>query len=196
VGEAIDKVEIDKSYQFTNLKVCFFNGKYLNASQDSSIAVSEAIKLSPDSDAAAAPLKPKAKEVHKITGRILAVDINKQHVCVNCKPRNDYDEDTPDDLIQCFSCKISTLKESLPVDVSAYIITTDENQENLGRFYCNRETLDGMFQSLVEVEGYNIKTKSNNMSRKLVIQTLLLVKQISFQIFMEDKKIKSMKIIK
>lgn len=98
----------------------------------------------------------------------------------------------------CSPCKISTLKVSLSVDVSAYIINiiADENKENLGRFYCNRETLDGMFQSLPEVEGYNLETKSNNMSRKLIVQTLLLVKQISFQIYMEDKKMKSMKINK
>lgn len=84
------------------------------------------------------------------------------------------------------------------MDVSTYIINiiADENKENLGRFYCNRETLDGMFQSLPEVEGYNLETKSNNMSRKLIVQTLLLVKQISFQIYMEDKKMKSMKINK
>ena len=84
------------------------------------------------------------------------------------------------------------------MDVSAYIINiiADENKENLGRFYCNRETLDGMFQSLPEVEGYNLETNSNNMSRKLMVQTLLLVKQISFQIYMEDKKMKSMKINK
>ena len=84
------------------------------------------------------------------------------------------------------------------MDVSAHIINiiADENKENLGRFYCNRETLDGMFQSLPEVEGYNLETKSNNMSRKLIVQTLLLVKQISFQIYMEDKKMKSMKINK
>ena len=84
------------------------------------------------------------------------------------------------------------------MDVSAYIINiiADENKENLSRFYCNRETLDGMFQSLPEVEGYNLETKSNNMSRKLIVQTLLLVKQISFQIYMEDKKMKSMKINK
>jgi len=42
----------------------------------------------------------------------------------------------------------------------------------------------------------NLETKSNNMSKKLIVQTLLLVKQISFEIFMEDKKIKSMKINK
>ena len=45
-----------------------------------------------------------------------------------------------------------------------------------------------MSQSLTEVEGYNLETKSNNMSRKLIVHTLLLVKQISFEIFMEDKK--------
>ena len=73
------------------------------------------------------------------------------------------------------------------MDVSAYIIIADENQENLGRFYCNRETLDSMFQSLTEVEGYNLETNSNNMSKKLIVQTLLLDKQISFEIFMEEK---------
>ena len=84
------------------------------------------------------------------------------------------------------------------MDVSAHIINiiADENKENLGRLYCNRETLDGMFQSLPEVEGYNLETNSNNMSRKFIVQTLLLVKQISFQIYMEDKKMKSMKINK
>ena len=54
--------------------------KYLNGSQDPSIAFSEAIKLSPDDDATAARLKLKAKEVYEISGSILAIDINKQHV--------------------------------------------------------------------------------------------------------------------
>ena len=134
------------------MKVSYLNEKYLNGSQDSSIAVAEAvteaITLSPDSDAAAARLKPKAKEIHAITGYIVAIDVNiAQTTCpCNCKHRNDYNEDIPDDLIQCSSCKISMLKESIPFDVSAYIIIADENQKNLGRLYCNPETLDGIFQ--------------------------------------------------
>ena len=52
------------------------------------------------------------------------------------------------------------LKESIPLDVSAYIIIADENHENLGKFYRNRETLDGMFQSLTEVEGYNFEQET------------------------------------
>jgi len=92
-GEAIDKVEIEKLYQFTNLKVCFFN-IYFNGLQDSSIAVSEAIKLSPNSDAPGAQMEPKVKEVHEITGSILAINVNKKHVCLNCKHCNNYKEDT------------------------------------------------------------------------------------------------------
>ena len=88
------------------------------------------------------------------------------------------------------------LKENIPLNVSAYITIADENQEDLGRFYCNQETLDGMFQSLTKVKGYNLETQSNSMSKKLMVQTLFLVKQISFEIFMEDKTIKSMKINK
>lgn len=78
------------------------------------------------------------------------------------------------------------LKHSLPLDVPAYINFADDNQENLGRFYCNQETLEGMFQSLTEVEGYNLETVT--MSRKLIVQTLLLVEQISFEIFHGGQK--------
>lgn len=81
-GQAIEKVELDQSYQFTNWKVCYFNGRYLNSLQESPIAVCKAVELSSESNAAAARLKPTQKEV---TGRILAMEINKQHVCVNCK---------------------------------------------------------------------------------------------------------------
>ena len=80
------------------------------------------------------------------------------------------------------------LNLSIPLNVSASITIADENQKNLGRFYCNRETLDGMFQSLTEVEGYNLETKSNNMSREFIVQILLLVKQTSIEMFMEEKK--------
>ena len=53
------------------------------------------------------------------------------------------------------------LKEIILLDVSAYIIVADENHENLGKFYCNRETLDGMFQSLTpEDEGYNFEQET------------------------------------
>lgn len=80
------------------------------------------------------------------------------------------------------------LNLSIPLNVPASITFADENQENLSRFYCNRETLNGMFQSLTEVEGYNLETKSNNMSRELIVQILLLVKQTSIEMFMEEKK--------
>ena len=58
------------------------------------------------------------------------------------------------------------LNLSIPLNVSAYITIADENQENLGRFYSKRETLDGMFQSLTKIEGYNLETESNNMSEE------------------------------
>ena len=45
-----------------------------------------------------------------------------------------------------------------------------------------------------DTDNYNDQTNEQivqvtNMSRKLIVQTLLLVKQISFEIFMEDKKL-------
>ena len=45
-----------------------------------------------------------------------------------------------------------------------------------------------------DTDNYNDQTNEQivqvtNMSRKLIVQTLLLVKQISFEIFMENKKL-------
>lgn len=121
-----------------------------------SIGVCEAVELSSESNTAAAALKATQKEVQEIRHTV-AMEVNKQHVCVNCKHRNDYDKEDTSDLIQCKSYKITTLKENLAEDDSAYIIIAFEKNENLGRFYCNKQTLDEMFQSLSEVEGYHLQ---------------------------------------
>lgn len=57
-----------------------------------------------------------------------------------------------------------------------------------------RETSAGFIATekpWTEVEGYNLGT---NMFRKLIVQTLRVVKQVSFEIFIEGKKIKSMQL--
>ena len=53
---------------------------------------------------------------------------------------------------------------------------------------------DDLMTNSEDTDNYNDQTNEQivqvtNMSRKLVVQTLLLVKQISFEIFMENKKL-------
>ena len=79
--------------------------------------------------------------------------------------------------------------------MSQLIIIVDENGENLGCFYCSKECLSDMFASVAEIDGYNIQQKDpSQLSKKMIIETLLLVDKISFKLFREDKVIKSMKV--
>ena len=83
-GGMIDKVEKEKSYLFSKLRVSFFK-KYLNATKDSQITIcSEQIVLSSESSTATEDLKPKEKELEAIDGKI-AIDVNKLYICINCQ---------------------------------------------------------------------------------------------------------------
>ncbi len=128
----------------------------------------------------------------------MAIDVEKDYVCLNCKTRaatDDDDENSGEDFIRCLSCKLSMLKEDLEMYVTAHIIIVDENRENLGRFYCSRECLSDMFSSIASSEGYNIEeTDTSKLSKKMIIKTLLLIKKISFEVVKEDKIIKSMSV--
>ncbi len=198
--EAIEQIEVDISYSFRNLKVCYFNSKYLNGTQELAVEVcTDDVELSPESTTAAERLIPKKKEVAQINGRVMAIDVEKDYVCLNCKTRaatdDDDDENSGEDLIRCLSCKLSMLKEDLEMYVTAHIIIVDENRENLGRFYCSRECLSDMFSSIASSEGYNIEeTDTSKLSKKMIIKTLLLIKKISFEVVKEDKIIKSMSV--
>ena len=82
--DMISQVDKDKSYIFSNLKVSFYRFKYLNAVKaskvqeisDTSITVSEEICK------AAAALAPKETESEDVSGKILAIDVNKVFVLI------------------------------------------------------------------------------------------------------------------
>ena len=63
--QEIEMVELNLSYNCTYLRLCHFNGKYIELSQKSRTTV--------------AYLKPKKKEAHEIDGCAVAVDIEKQY---------------------------------------------------------------------------------------------------------------------
>lgn len=196
--DAIDKVDIDESYLFGDVKLCFFKRKYLNGTTNSKIEIcAEAIELSPDSDLAVEHLAPQKKEYDEIKGRNLGIDVNKQYVCMNCNTRMGQDEEDDDKIVQCSSCNVSMLKQTLLHNVTAYMIIADETGENLGRYFCSGETLNSMFTSIASIDEYHIEeTNAKNLSKKMIVQTLLLIPKVSFKISREDKIIHSMQVEK
>ena len=64
---------------------------------------------------------------------------------------------------------------------------SNENGENIRRFHCSRAILNKMFESVKGTQNYNIEeTDTSKLSRKLITETLLLVKKVSLQLIMEE----------
>ena len=72
--------------------------------------------------------------------------------------------------------------------VTATVLIVDENGENKGRFYCSAPVLNGMFTSVKETQHYNIEdTDASQLSRKMIVETLLQVKKVDFRLSIDDK---------
>jgi hypothetical protein len=196
--DTIPHVCDQKSYVWSNLKVGFYKRKCLNGTKDCTVTICEDISLSVESSAASEQLKPKKKETEDVTGRIVAVDVNKFFLCMNCKNRlaSADDSDAEGEFIDCSPCKLRMLKENLDSTVSGSVIIVDESGENLGRFYCQENVLNVMFQSVAETENYNISESNvTQLSRNMITDTLLLSKKVSFKILSTDKLVVEMKVV-
>ncbi len=193
--DTIPHVCDQKSYEWSNLKVGFFKRKCLNGTKDCVVTICEDISLSVESSAASEQLKPKEKETQDVTGRIVAVDVTKFFLCLNCKIRLAATDESDGEFVECSPCKLRMLKENLDSTVSGSIIIVDESGENLGRFYCQENVLNVMFQSVAKTENYNI-SESNvaKLSRNMITDTLLLIKKVSFKILSTDKLVVEMKV--
>jgi hypothetical protein len=101
--DTIPHVCDQKSYVWSNLKVGFYKRKCLNGTKDCTVTICKDISLSVKSSAASEQLKSKKKETQDVTGRIMAVDINKFFLCMNCKNRlaSPDNSDADGELIDC-----------------------------------------------------------------------------------------------
>ena len=193
--DTIPHVHDQKSYVWSNLKVGFFKRKCLNGTKDCVVTVCEDIRLSVESSAASEQLMPKEKTQQDVTGRIVAVDVTKSLLCMNCKSRLATTGESDGEFADCSGCKLRMLKENLDSTVSGSVIIVDENGENLGRFYCQENVLNVMFQSVAATENYNISESNvTQLSRNMFTDTLLLIKKVSFKILATDKLVVEMKV--
>ncbi len=182
--EMISRISEGESYVFTNFKVNYFNNKHLSGSSNLAAVSCEDIILSPQCLGNVEQLKPRVKEIQNINGRILAVDITKSYVCVNCDIRI-----VPEDIgansqfVDCSTCKLSMLKNDVSSTASGNIVIVDERGQNMGRFKCACAVLNAMFTSISNTQNYNMdETDVAKLSRKIIMNTLLLIKKVSFQV--------------
>ena len=107
---------------------------------------------------------------------------------MNCKGRLVVTDES--EFVECSACKLRMLKENLDSTVSGSIIIVDESGENLGRFHCQENVPNGMFQSVTQTENYNISESNvSQLSPNMITDTLLLVKKVSFKVISTDKSV-------
>ena len=160
----IDQVSEGVSYEFNKFKINFFNHKYLNGTPESEVNETKVVEVSPEILPAAEELiKPKAKQTNDENGRIIGVDV--QYIAIQ------------------LLCNTSMLKEFLKPTVNANLVIINENGENLGKFHCSGTVLNAMFESVKGTEHYSIdESDVTKLSWKLISQTLLLAKKVSFKL--------------
>ena len=88
-------------------------------------------------------------------------------------------------------CRQIMLRENLNASTTANLTISQEGQ-NIDRFFCSGNVLNSLLESLPSTENYNIEQSANKLSRKMITQTLLLLKKVSFQLSREDKVIHAM----
>lgn len=194
--DVIETITQGQAYVFGDVRVGYFNKTYLQCAQSSTISpCNEEIKISEAMALEAEKLKPKETESEEIEGRILAADITKLYVCVNCNGRIAADEDNDPEMVKCTSCKQMMLVSLLSATLSANFLLADLQGEKIGRYYSPSAPLKDLFAKLSCTDGYNIKADVTKLSTKIIYATLLPIKKITFCISKSDKIILSMQIV-
>ena len=153
----IAEVEEHCCYHFKELKLNCYNKKYLGSSTKTIIEKCENIDIPDTVTSEAVNLKPNEKAKKNITGTILAVEVKKTYICINCKSKI---PDAPDTaIIKCPNCKLKSKKCELVSTTTANIMKNDEKGENIGRFFCRHAVQSDLFQAIASAPGFN-KTKT------------------------------------
>jgi len=138
-------------------------------------------------------LKPKNKTHELVVGKILSIDVQKSYICLNCKSKINGTEDTDEDsqFTECNTCRQIMLREILNASTTANLTISHEGQ-NIGRFFCTGNVLNSLLETLSSTENNNIEQGATKPSRKMITQTLLLLKKVSFELSKEDTVIHAM----
>ena len=194
--DGIETVAQGQVYVFGDVRVGYFNKTYLQCAQSSTISpYNKEIKISEAMALEAEKLKPKETKSEEIEGRILAADISKLYVCVNCNGRIAAEDDNDPEMVKCTSCGQMMLVSLLSATLLANFLLGDLQGEKIGRYFSPSAPLKEFFAKLSCTEGYNIKEDVTKLNTKMIYATLLPIKKRKFCISNADKIILSMQIV-
>lgn len=190
-----EQLEVNRAYAFHEFKVGFFKKKCLNSTSTSEIKkLNEDIEISAESHEAANELIPKGKVTEVVHGSVLGVEIKKMIICINCNNKlTGVSEEAS--IAKCLSCNLSMRKEKLKETVFANLVVGGEDNETIGRFHASESVLNAMFNSIASTKDYNISVEDvSELSEDMMVETLLLVKKVMFELVMEEKVIEKMQV--
>ena len=189
----IDQVEQDSCYNFKELKLNFFNKIYLSSSISTTIEqLNENIDIPTNITSEAGNLKPSEKVTTPITGTVLAVDIKKTYICVNCKSKIPDDPDKG--FVKCPKCNLTIKKGELLSNTTGVMMIKDEDGQNMGRFFCQHAVLSSLFETIANAPGFSIDKNIDNLSSNTMELTLLNASKLLFQVITNEKIVKSITI--
>ena len=61
----------------------------------------------------------------------------------------------------------------------------------MGRFFCPHAVLRNLFQAIASAPGFNIDKNIDALTANIMEETLLNISNLSFQVIMDDKIVKS-----
>ena len=188
----IAEVEQHSCYHFKELKLNWFNKKYLGSCTKTTIEKCENIDIPGGITSEAENIKPHEKAKKKITGTIMAIEIKKTYICINCKYKV---PDAPElNIIKCPNGNLKIKKCELVSTTTANIVIKDKSGENMGRFFCTHAVLSELFQTIASAPGYNIDKNIDHLSANIMEETVLNVSNLCFQVIMDDKIVKSIEL--
>ena len=146
--DVIETVTEGQAYVFGNVRVGYFNKTSTVSPCSEEMTISETIALE------AEKLKPKETVCQEIEGSILAADIIKLYVCVNCNGRIPAEDDSDPEMVKCTSFGQMMLVSLLSATLSANFLLGDLQGEKIGRYYSPSAPLKALFAELSSTEGF------------------------------------------
>lgn len=132
--DAIDKVQVGKSYHLQNLKVNIFDDvKFVNSNESTLISHIE--------DIGHINLTSSELDQNIIKAQCIGIDIKKTLACIACNNAiSDKDDDKKDDTITCPSCNITLLKTALKIKLVSQIILNNDGK--ITSYTCFNDAID------------------------------------------------------
>lgn len=193
----INEIEVGKSYLFSEVKVSFFKKTFLNCTTKTVLSVTEEDIYVADEVLEKALAELEEGGTKKIKGTIVSAEVCPAFVCFNCNARiHQHEIEDAKMIVKCPSCKLSSLKKQFTKHMTANMVVQEVPDGEAVRFHCPMVVLQSVFEDVSKTDGYSFKEKKvTELSEEMVVETLLLLGAVEFDVRMEERLIDSMKLV-